>query len=253
MRRRAPSAANVQDGKGATAWKRRRGDASAGPSGIAGSVDGLTWASGPRAHRGPVPRPGARRAGRLPRDRRIRRRDFCFWRANGASRRAGGGGGTESDERRARARTRRGGRRACSMRRGGRARTLEAGDASGVVARTGTRSRTRSSEEEKKGEAHEKHLRFFLIILVCLVSLKKAVHIEQKISARPPASCSWQSRLRDPDASGLGTPRVTSGAARQGDTGVPRRGTAHAKRFAWPPPARARRETHSGSSRLADG
>ena len=54
-------------------------------------------------------------------------------------------------------------------------------------------------------------------------------------------------------ARGFGPLRVTSGAARQGDTGVPRRGIAYAKHFAWPPPARARRETHRGSSRLADG
>ena len=52
---------------------------------------------------------------------------------------------------------------------------------------------------------------------------------------------------------GFGPLRVTSGAARQGDTGVPRRGIAYAKHFAWPPPARVRRETHRGSSRLADG
>ena len=108
--------------------------------------DGLTSASGPRAHRGPS------RVGRAARRETPARSTDSTTRLLFLARKwriaaRGGGGGTESDERRARARARRGGRRACSMRRGGRARTLEAGDASGVVARTGTRSRTRSSEE----------------------------------------------------------------------------------------------------------
>ena len=213
--------------------------------------DGLTSASGPRAHRGPSRGRAARRETPARSTDSTTRLLFLARKWRIAAR--GGGGGTESDERRARARTRRGGRRACSMRRGGRARTLEAGDASGVVARTGTRSRTRSSEEANKQREKQKHLRslkrFRRSIRVCVISLYILPVIEQK----SPLGGSWQSRLQDPDASGLGAPRVTSGAARQGDTGVPRRGTAHAKRFAWPPPARARRETHSGSSRLVDG
>ena len=150
---------------------------------------------------------------------------FRFWRANGTSRRGGGGGGTEGDERHARPRTRRGRRRARSMRRDGRARTLEAGDASGVVAREPHALAVGRGDRQ----GHRSKIR------------KKSLARLAKLA------------IAGSLARGFGPLRVTSGAARQGDTGVPRRGTAYAKHFAWPPPARARRETHRGSSRLADG
>lgn len=101
-------------------------------------------------------------------------------------------------------------------------------------------------EQERKAETLAFCFGAFVYVLLVFTFCRS-------LNKNPPLGGSWQSRLQDPDASGLGAPRVTSGAARQGDTGVPRRGTAHAKRFAWPPPARARRETHSGSSRLVDG
>lgn len=153
---------------------------------------------------------------------------FRFWRANGTSRRGGGGGGTEGDERHARPRTRRGRRRARSMRRDGRARTLEAGDASGVVARE-PHALANTSRRRGDRQGHRSKIR------------KKSLARLAKLA------------IAGSLARGFGPLRVTSGAARQGDTGVPRRGTAYAKHFAWPPPARARRETHRGSSRLADG
>ena len=166
-----------------------------------------------------------------PRDRRIRRLFFVFGaQMAGTSRRGGGGGGTEGDERHARPRTRRGRRRARSMRRDGRARTLEAGDASGVVARERHALRTRPvGRGDRQGHDFD------------------GIESTQKITR--PCKLAIAGSL----ARGFGPLRVTSGAARQGDTGVPRRGIAYAKHFAWPPPARARRETHRGSSRLADG
>ena len=143
--------------------------------------DGLPSASGPRAHRGPS------RVGRAARRETPARSTDSTTRLLFLARKwriaaRGGGGGTESDERRARARARRGGRRACSMRRGGRARTLEAGDASGVVARTGTRSRTRSSEEANTREK-QKHLRS-VHSCVCVISLYILPAIITKIPAR---------------------------------------------------------------------
>lgn len=176
MRRRARVSWRASfDGRGATdEVERRRETRQRTSSAIAGGGDGLTSACGPRAHRGPS------RVGRAARRETPARSTDSTTRLLFLARKwriaaRGGGGGTESDERRARARTRRGGRRACSMRRGGRARTLEAGDASGVVARTGTRSRTRSSEEANKQREKQKHLRslkrFFRRNRVCVISL----------------------------------------------------------------------------------
>lgn len=196
---------------------------------IAGSVGGLTSAPGPRARRGPFPRSGARRAGRLPAiDGFDASFSFLARKWHIAAR-----WGRRRDRRR---------RTACSPEdaSGKAPRAFDEKRRTGAHLGSGRRVRgcgARTARAREHVPSEEATDRGTILI-----------ENTQKIT-RTPCKLAIAGSL----ARGFGPLRVTSGAARQGDTGVPRRGTAYAKHFAWPPPARARRETHRGSSRLADG
>ena len=194
---------------------------------IAGSVGGLSSAPGPRARRGPFPRSGARRAGRLPAiDGFAASFSFLARKWHIAAR-----WGRRRDRRR---------RTACSPE-----------DASGKA--------PHAFDEKRRTGAHLGSGRRVRGCGARTARAREHVPSEEATDRYTDrkyaknhslALQSWQSQDL---ARGSGLFASLPAPHDRGDTGVPRRGTAYAKHFAWPPPARARRETHRGSSRLADG